>query len=118
MPSTFNYDDLLNLNEISFIAGSDQELVFNVYTSACALVNLSGATIEWKLYRYANPNVTMLSKAGSLTGSPVNQFNVKIDGIDTSGSQGKFIQIYSITDSSSSVVRPGFGIVNIGSYPS
>jgi hypothetical protein len=118
MTSNFNYSDLYNLNEFSFIAGSDQELIFNIYTNACALVNISGATIEWKLYRYSNPELTMLSKVGAITGSPVNQFNVKLDAIDTNGSNGKFLQIYSITDSSGSLIRPGVGIINILPYPS
>lgn len=118
MTQTFEYLNLLNLPEFSFIAGSDQELTFNAYTSACALVDLSGATVVFKMYRYGNPEVTMVSKAGSLTGSPINQFRVKVDALDTAGSSGKFMQTFSITDASGSALRPSMGIVNLIAYPS
>ena len=118
MTSTFNYSELNNLGEFSFIAGSDQELTFSIYTSACALVDLSGATTEWKLYRYSNPDLTMLSKTGAVSASPINKFTVKIDDTDTSGSQGKFIHMYSITDASGSVLKGGYGYINILPYPS
>jgi len=116
--TTPDYSKLYNLNEFSFVAGSDQELIFNVYTSGCVSLDISGANINWRLYRYDNPTVTCLSKTGSLTGSPVNQFMIKIDDTDTSGSNGKFLQTYSITDASGSVIRPGVGIVNIYPFPS
>ena len=118
MTTTFDYLDLYNLGEFSFIAGSDQELVFNIYTSACALVDLSGATVSWSLVRYGNFDTLLLTKTGYLTGSPVNQFSVKIDDTDTTGSSGKFVQKYSITDASGSIIRPGSGIINIVAYPS
>lgn len=118
MTSSISYSDLFNLSETSFIAGSDEELFFNVYSSGCTLVNLSGATIVWKLTRYNNTTTALLSKAGYLAGSPINRFSVKIDDTDTAGSSGKFIQIYSITDASGSVIKPGMGIINIAPFPS
>ncbi len=118
MTATFDYLNLYDLPEISFVAGSDQELVFNIYTSACALVDLSGATVTWKMTRFGNQSTALLTKTGSLTGSPVNQFIVKIDDGDTSGSYGKFLHMYSVADASGSILRPSAGIINLVAYPS
>jgi hypothetical protein len=118
MTSTFDYLALTNLGEFSMVAGSDQELTFNLYTSACALVNLAGATSELRLYRYGNPSITMVLKAGSISASPLGRINFRLDALDTAGSSGKFMEILSITDATGSVIRCGQGIVNIIPYPS
>lgn len=116
MTATFDYLNLYDLDEFSFIAGSDQELVFNVYTSACALVNLSGATVTWVMSRWGS-NDLLLSKTGAISASPINRFTVKIDAGDTSGSSGKFVHKYQVVDSSGSTLKPSAGIINIVPYP-
>ena len=112
MPSTFPYMTINNLTEFAFIAGSDQNLFFDVYTSGSVAVDLSGASVTWHLARYGT-STAIVSKSGTVSGSPINKFSVRVVSSDTSGLEGKFIQQYSITDVSGSVIRPAQGLIHI-----
>jgi hypothetical protein len=101
-----------DLPEISFIAGSNQELSFNVYDSGSVAVNLSGGTVTWRLSSYGQ-GTALVSKSGLLSGSPTNQFKVLLVAADTTSLYGKFIQQYSLVDTSGSSFRPSQGLINI-----
>ena len=108
----FPYTTVNDLAEFSMIAGSDQELVFNVYTSASQAVNLNASTLTWKLAYYGSGDA-VLTKTGIYSGSPINQFSIDLVAGDTSGSSGKFIQQYTIVDFFGNTFRPSQGIINI-----
>ena len=110
--STFSALDIFNLAEISFIGGEDEELTFNVYTSASVVVDLSGATITWYLARLGESDAT-LTLSGTLSGSPTNQIMVKVADTDTVSLSGKFVQQLKIVEASGSAIRPSQGLVNI-----
>ena len=109
---TFSALNIFNLSEMAFIAGEDQEITFNVYTSASVAVDLSGGTITWYLTRYGDSNA-VLSLAGTLSGSPVNQIMVKVADTDTITLAGKYLQQLKIVEASGSVIRPSQGLVFI-----
>ena len=116
MQNSYPFNVVYDLPEMQFKAGSSEELTFYVYTSGCVAVNLSGATIEWKLSYFGN-TVATVTKVGATSGSN-NYFNVYLAKTDTDGLHGKFVQEYSVLDSSGSTFRPSQGIVNILSYSS
>ena len=110
--TTFPFASPYDLAEIGFIAGSNQTLVFNIYTSASEVVDISGATATWGLAVYGQGN-TVFTKGGVISGSPTNQFKVFLDGTDTASLYGKYIQQYSLVDTSGSIFRPSQGLVNV-----
>jgi hypothetical protein len=111
MANSFPFLTAYDLPEIQFVAGNNQELVFYVYTSASALVNLSGATIGWNL-SYFGQNESILAKTG-VSANASGYFTVYLDHADTEGLSGKFIQQYTLLDTSGSIFRPSQGIVSI-----
>lgn len=113
MTTTFPFTSPNNLTEISFIAGSNQELAFNVYDSGSVAVNLSGGTVTWRLSQYGPVSTALVSKSGLLSGSPTNQFKVLLLPADTATLGGKYIQQYTLVDSSGSTFIPSQGLVNI-----
>jgi hypothetical protein len=111
MSTTFPFNSPFDLAEFSMIGGSYQELVFAVYDENGNAVSLSGATINWYLSYYGN-SVAMVTKSG-VSGSSTNQFKINLDATDTLSLSGKFVQQYSILDSSGSTHRPSQGLINI-----
>jgi hypothetical protein len=111
MANSFPFLTAYDLPEIQFIAGTSQELVFYVYTSASVPVNLSGAGVTWKM-GYFGQNETILGKVGVTSGSQ-NYFTVYLHNADTDGLSGKMIHQYDIVDTSGSTFRPSQGIINI-----
>jgi len=110
--ATFPYAVRNDLTEFTMIAGTDQELYFNVYNSASALVDLSGASITWNL-GYFGQSSAVVTKSGTYSGSPVGQIRVGLAPSDTASLDGKFLQQYQIVSASGSTYRPSQGIVNI-----
>ncbi len=107
-----------NLETISFVAGDKQIYTFDVYTSACVAVNLTGATTKWTLSDYGNPLSVRLVKDGVLAGDPTNRFIVTLTKDDTVALEGVFIQQPSIVDISGSSFHPGQGEVYITAFAS
>ena len=107
-----SYQNLNSLEEISFIAGSNFILEFNVYEEdGVTPQNLGGATISWALCPYGEFDYNVLEKTGTITGT--NIFEVVLDAIDTLTLAGKYIQQPIITDFSGGVFRPSQGILLI-----
>lgn len=112
MSTTFPYTSPNNLDELSFIGGSFQELTFNIYDDSGNAVNLSGATLSWTLSYYSDPATVPVTKT-PVSGSSTNQKRVNLAGADTLALSGKFIQQFRIIDSSGSSFIPSQGVVNI-----
>jgi len=102
----------ITLSEVIFVAGTKQILNFDIYTSGCIAVNLNASTCTWKLSRYGQSD-SVLSKNGSVSGSPINRFVVTLDSADTATLDGKFIQQPKITDLAGDSYIPSEGYVSI-----
>jgi hypothetical protein len=112
MTNSYPFNTVYDLPEIQFIAGSDQELIFGVYTSASVPVDLSGATISWHMSYYGQP-FAILSKTGYSSGSS-NYFSVYLTDTDTATlPEHKYTHQYTITDTSGSKFTPSQGIINL-----
>jgi hypothetical protein len=101
-----------DLEDIAFIAGTEQELTFLIYDSGSSALNLSTSTCTWEMARYGSSD-TLLTKTAVVSGSPVNQMVVTLDSSDTENLSGKFIQQPVIVDSSLSEFRPSQGNIQI-----
>ena len=112
MTTIFPFLSPNNLAEFLMYAGSDQELYFDVYTSASVAVNLSGASCDWKLASYGQTTTTV-TKTAVIKTSPNNRIYVHLLPADTANLSGKFLQQYHIIDSSGSTFIPGQGIITM-----
>ena len=115
--ATFPYTSPYDLTEFTMIAGTNQELVFSVFTSASGAsgsttLDISGGTVTWYLGRMGSGSA-VVTKTGVLSGTPNYEFKVYLLSTDTASLNGKFVQQYVLTDSSGSPFRPSQGYVNI-----
>ena len=110
--STYPFAPQNNINEFLMYAGDYQNLSFDVYTSACAVVSLNAASVVWELRPYGT-TIPILTKTGIISASPVNRFHVYLDSTDSESLNGKYTQTYYLTDSSGSTFRPTQGLVTI-----
>jgi hypothetical protein len=101
-----------DLTEFSFIAGTKMTLTFDIYDSGSSVVDLSGGTCNWYLSNYGQ-TTAILSKSGSITGSPVNRFVVTLDPADTLALSGKYVQQPYVQDFYGNIYRPSQGIITI-----
>jgi hypothetical protein len=117
MASTiFNIITANDLDEISFIAGSEQELQFDLYDSASALLNLSSATCSWKMCQYGDPSYAVVSKSGSyvtISASPINRFTVLLTSSDTDSLSGMFQHQPIVIDYLGTEFHPSQGLITI-----
>lgn len=105
------YLDINTLEEISFIAGSEYVLEFNVYDENGSPVNISSSTVTWDMCYYGQPDYAVLSKTGSITDT--SKFEVVLLTADTTGISGKFIHQPVIIDFDGSEFRPAQGVITI-----
>jgi len=80
------------LADIQFIAGTEQELTFLIYTSASATKNITASTCTWEMARYGSGN-SILTKT-ALSGKFIHQPVITDGGTSYRPSQG-IIQIYA-----------------------
>ena len=112
MANTLFPNAIINdLQEFYMIAGRNETLVFNVYDSGSAAVNLAGTSIIWLLAPYGSTD-SVLTKTCIKSGSPINRFSVILTNADTDELSGKYVHQYTITNSGS-YVRPSQGIIFI-----
>lgn len=110
------YDDYRNtdyLDDVSFIAGTEYTFNFPVYDNNNALVNVNGATLDWVLGLYGQP------ESGSFIHKTVNpyddnSFQVTLTEEDTIDYGGMiYLQQMRITDITGKKTRPAQGIIII-----
>jgi hypothetical protein len=104
MTNTFPNTTINTLPEFTMIAGSDQDLFFNIYDSGSALVDLTGSTFTWLLAPYGQPT-SVLTKTGTYSGSPVGQIKVALVSADTVSLANKYTQQYKLLDIGGKVFR-------------
>lgn len=65
------FEQLNNIEDLSFIGGSDQLLTFNCYESdGVNLLNIQTGEAKWRLCPYGEPSINMLEKDGVLLPQP------------------------------------------------
>lgn len=110
MSLTFPNSSFNDLESFEIIGGADQELIFNIYSSGCAILNINPGNVTWYLAPYGS-STAVVTKTGIYSGSPVNQFIVKLTGADSASLSGKYVQSYQIIDSSGSILKPSQGTI-------
>ena len=108
--TTFPNSSIYSLDSFDMEAGSSQELTFSI-TSGSNPVNLNAATYSWWLAPFGS-QTAVLTKTASISGA-VSSFTVALNNGDTSGLNGKYIQLYQVVLSSGSYLKPGRGLINI-----
>ena len=112
---TFSSLTVNTLTEFSFIAGSYQELNFDIFTTTGSPVNITTASCSWSLSPYGQPDYPVLTKSGSVvvSGSSVNRFKIALTSNDTISLYGKFVQQPVIISVPGYEYRSDQGIVTI-----
>jgi hypothetical protein len=113
-----SYDTLCsnNLEEIEMIAGDYQQLVYNVYTSGSAEVDLLDTTLTVYIFRYGDPSNVIIELEGQYSGSPINQFTVEIPSSSSITLSGVYQHQPRIEFDTGEIYNPGQGKIII--YPS
>lgn len=101
------------LEPFSFIAGTPQELTFDIYDADNAEVDLSTATCSVAISPYGQYNYVALEKEGIVSGSPINKFVVALNTDDTALLEGKYTMQPVVVDYSGSEFRPAQGVILI-----
>jgi len=108
--SIISYDNLNNIAETSFVAGSDQVWTFTCYnTDGATLLDITSGSVTWYLCPYGEPSIITLQKSGYIVTN--HTFTVTLTATDTIDLDGKYLQQVSVTDYSGNTFRPGQGIV-------
>ena len=71
--------------------GSQTTLSYFVTDSSGNPVNISAYSCSWAMSPFGTPNYPVLSKSGTLAGTPNNQFNVVLTSADTATLGGMYI---------------------------
>ena len=111
MTAAFTCITINDLPEYAFIGGTEQIFSLLVYNDVGLPVALTGATCTWKMSYYGMSSAA-LTKTGVVSGSVINQYDVKLLASDTSGSFGKFVH-QPVIVISGSTIRPSQGILTI-----
>lgn len=111
--SIFPFDNINNLAEDIFTAGSTRTYDFYALDENGAAIDLSTAqSISWNMSRYGSSSL-LIGKTPTLPGSPVNLARVVIDSSDTLTISGKFIHQFVVVDLAGKTHIPGQGIITI-----
>lgn len=112
MTSTYVlYEQINQLEEFAFIAGTDYTLTFTVFEEdGVTLQNIGGATIYWTLSPYGQSY-----NALQITGSVLDDysFEVEIPASSTEEFSGKYIQQITIESFYGQQYRPAQGTILI-----
>lgn len=74
----------MNLQNFQITAGEDRTLSLTARSSTGAILNLTGATIAWRLVYERNP-VIVLEKTGSIVSASLGTFTISLTDDDTDG---------------------------------
>jgi len=114
------YDDYKNtdyLDDISFIAGSEQVLEFPIYSMEAgnSAIPLNGSEMTWLLGLYGQPEASpVLTKTATIDPVTGSKFIVTLTESDTINlGDNVYLQQPVITDGAGKKFRPGQGIVII-----
>jgi len=109
--NTFTRVVVNSLAEVDFIAGSYKELYFYLFTSACAVIDVSTVSVSWVLYPYNRPEYIVLSKSVDCCSGYAL---IPLLSTDTINLAGKYMQRATLlTGVSGYNYELGQGVVNI-----
>lgn len=115
--SRASYSSLNNMEEISFISGTNYILDFTIDSGSGTLLELTGKEFEWRLAPYGEKSYAVLTKEDADFESPDPDLYTKrliLGESDTLDLSGKYVQQIIVTDILGDLVyRPGQGIVTI-----
>ena len=103
-------NNVYNLDEITFIAGSYKELYFYPYSSASVSLDARRTQASWLLTAYDEPDYVVLNKQAECYNG---YFVVKLLSTDTINLRGRYIQKPLILGSLGYDYRLEQGIINI-----
>ena len=115
MLNTFSNISVINLTELTFIAGTYTEISMDIYNASGSVVDLTTWTCTWVLCPFGQPNAPALVKTATFRTDIVskNRFTVYLYSTDTISLSGKYIQQPIFTASIGYDFRPGQGYINI-----
>ena len=109
--------DFIDIEQLCFIGGSRQEIIFELFDEYDAPLDLSSATAEVALGDYCNRSITYIKKAASIeVGTDSNVKNVILATLETNETEnlhGKFILQLQIKLSENDLIIPIQGILDI-----
>jgi hypothetical protein len=114
--SSNSFDSLNNLDDLSFVAGTDKTLTFSVYEEdGVTPLNINSGSALWRICLYGEFKTTIFEKAGSVSGTTITVGLTSSDtlSINSSNIPKKFIQQIIVTDNDGKVFIPGQGSVII-----
>jgi hypothetical protein len=111
--NVFPFNQVENLEEDSFIAGTHRNYTFTINDENGSPVNLASCQqLTWMLSRYGSPTV-VLTKTATYGGTSGNEMYVEIQSSDTVNLKGKYVHQPVIIDASGDEYRPSQGIITI-----
>lgn len=116
--ATYNLSDInvFNVDPITFIAGSHQELRFHIYEDdMLSPIPLTGASnIELRVSLFGQPNWVVFTKVGSNENiDPYNIAIIELTTDDTASLGGKYMYQLLLTDVNDVIYIPVQGIMTI-----
>lgn len=114
-----DYKDRNRLEQdVTFISGSDQTLIFEVLDRFGDPLDLTGSQIKWTLTYISQPlNPILIKDTGTKGGVKINsngEFSVYLTPSDTQILEtGKYEHEPIIIQANGKVLRPSYGILNI-----
>jgi hypothetical protein len=115
MANTFSNLNINTLGELSFIGGTYQELIFDVYDASGSPIDVSSYTFDWYLSPFGQPDVVSVIKTGTSASSSgyVYRFVVALNSEDTATLSGKYIQQPVLTTAPGYEFRLAQGYINV-----
>ncbi len=110
MTLSVTFNDINNLDDVAFVAGTTFILNYNVFDQNGAPIDLSTAICKWHCAPYGT-DFTQIQKTASVIAT--NTFQVILSPADTNGLSGKFTQQPSIEFSNGTFIIPSQGIITL-----
>jgi len=105
------YLDVNNLDDFKFIGGNDLSLEFFVYDEDGVPVDISSATVNWRMSYYGDPDHAVIAKSGTI--NTTSSFLVELTSAETANLSGKFLHQPTVIDIDGTKFRPAQGIITI-----
>jgi hypothetical protein len=113
VPNVFPFNQVNDLPEDSFIAGTHKIYTFDILDETGNAVNLASCqSLNWELARLGSV-VAVISASATYSGTPNNQMSVEVLTSKTLNLSGKYVHQPVIVDASGNEFRPSQGIITI-----
>ena len=109
MANTFPCIAVMELEAVSFIAGTNQVWTYNVYDDSGSTVDISACATYLTLSPYGDPDYVAMSVAGTLSGSSIPYQFIVTTGSASRSLSGKYVQQAVVVDFTGEEYRAGQG---------